>query len=567
MGVSVCIHSCDSRRVAAEPSYGRSLASAMATGFKTAASPRASMYGSMDALVRPGGLKLSRSCRRASALATALCALGGVLGQAAQAQDTPGCTDVNAGQCIARALDAMGGRRRLAEVKGVALDVTGHTELMEQSYRQAPFITAYHRSKIMLDLSDGRLREDGHDVWPESDPGQAESDHSLIVTADGCGYPGPQGDSPCGLATLTDARQALALGPLRLLMSAADAKDLHYEAAQTLRSTQHTVVAFTWNAVPVRVLLNAYNHLPDAVETIQQFWDFWYFWGDTKQRVYWDNWKVASGIVYPTNEIVERNGAIWRSNQTLDLVLNPPIDEKRFALDPKVAQQSTQGKGWELPFKAGTPVKLAEALWLYSGPWNTTIVKQDDGVVILDAPISGVYTQGIIAEANKQYPGVPIKAVVSSSDSWPHVGGIRYAVAQSLPIYILDLNQPLLDRIIAAEHTIKPDPLQGSKKAPDWRIVAGKVEIGNGTNRMQLFPLRGAATERQYMVYFPAHRLLYASDTLVIDPEKHSLYGPELLREVRQAVEREHLRVDTVFAMHQAPTPWKDAVALLQKAG
>ena len=232
-----------------------------------------------------------------------------------------------------------------------------------------------------------------------------------------------------------------------------------------------------------------------------------------------------------------------------------------------MAQQSTQGKGWELPFKAGTPVKLAEALWLYSGPWNTTIVKQDDGVVILDAPISGVYTQGIIAEANKQYPGVPIKAVVSSSDSWPHVGGIRYAVAQSLPIYILDLNQPLLDRIIAAEHTIKPDPLQGSKKAPDWRIVAGKVEIGNGTNRMQLFPLRGAATERQYMVYFPAHRLLYASDTLVIDPEKHSLYDPELLREVRQAVEREHLRVDTVFAMHQAPTPWKDAVALLQKAG
>lgn len=112
---------------------------------------------------------------------------------------------------------------------------------------------------------------------------------------------------------------------------------------------------------------------------------------------------------------------------------------------------------------------------------------------------------------------MPIKAVLSTSDSWPHLGGIRYDVAQGLPTYILDLNQPLLDRIIAAAHTIDPDALQTSKKSADWRIVSGKVEIGTGSNRMQLFPLRGAATERQYMVYFPAHRLLYASDTLVIE--------------------------------------------------
>lgn len=64
------------------------------------------------------------------------------------------------------------------------------------------------------------------------------------------------------------------------------------------------------------------------------------------------------------------------------------------------------------------------------------------------------------------------------------------------------------------------------------------------------------------MVYFPEHRLLYASDTLVMNGN-HTLYDPQLMHEVRQAVEREHLAVDTVYAMHEGPTPWRDVIALL----
>ncbi len=504
---------------------------------------------------------------RSAKCIVALCALGSVYNHAVLADERPGCADVSPRQCVTSALEAMGGQRKLAAITRVSLDVIGHTALVEQSYRQSPFITAYHRDKVVFDLANGRLRDDSHSIWPESDPHQAESDQSLIVTPAGGGYHDSKGDSPSGVAALDEARQSLALGPLRLLMTAADARDLHYGPMETLRSTPHTVIAFTWEKVPVRVLLNAHNHLPDAVETTQQFRDFWYFWGDTEQRVYWDNWKFVSGIEYPSNEIVERNGVIWKSSETLDVQFNPPVDEGRFALDPKVAQLSTLSKGWVRPFKADKPVRLAEGISLYAGSWNATIVHQDDGVVILETPISGLYTHGIFDEARKRYPALPIKAVLSTSDSWPHAGGIRYDVAQGIPIYILDLNQPLLDRIAAAPHTIDPDALQSLRKSPDWRIVTEKVEIGAGANRMQLFPLRGAATERQYMVYFPEHRLLYASDTLVIDPDQHTLYDPELMHEVVQAVEREHLIVDTVYAMHQPPVPWSAVVALLGKAG
>ena len=504
---------------------------------------------------------------RSPGFAVALCALGGVVSHPALADERPGCADATASQCVARALDAMGGRQKLAGISSVALDVVGHTVLAEQSYRQSPFITSYQRDKLVLDFANGRLRDDSHSVWPEADPHQADSDQSLIVTSAGGGYHDPKGDSPCGLASIDDARQALALGPLRVLMSAADAKDLHYDGTQMLRSTPHVAIAFTWNGVPVRVLLNAHNHLPDAIETTQQFRDFWYFWGDTQQRVYWDNWKFASGVEYPSNEVVERNGLLWKSSEAIDVQFNPPIDAEHFALDPKVAQQSAQGKGWARSFKSDKQAQLADGVSLYPGSWNTTIVRQDDGVVILETPISGAYTQGLFEEARKLYPTLPIKAVLSTSDSWPHTGGIRYDVAQGIPIYILDLNRALLDRIVAAPHAIDPDALQLTRKSPDWRIVSDKTQIGAGANRMQLIPLRGASTERQYMVYFPEHHLLYASDTLVIDPDQHTLYDPELMHEVQQAVEREHLVVDTVYAMHQEPVAWKDVVGLLRKAG
>jgi hypothetical protein len=121
--------------------------------------------------------------------------------------------------------------------------------------------------------------------------------------------------------------------------------------------------------------------------------------------------------------------------------------------------------------------------------------------------------------------------------------------------------------MMSAPHTLNPDALEKTKRAknPDWKIVSGKEELGAGENRMELYPLRGAATERQYMVYFPESRFLYASDTLALRGDG-SLYDPELMHEVAQAVEHANIKVDTVFAMHQGPTPWSQVLALIEKS-
>jgi len=504
---------------------------------------------------------------RSRPLLIALAALAGAASARASVAQ-PGCERLDAQRCLALSMQAMGGHDRLAHISSVRLDVAQHSLLVEQSYRQAPFIAAYDRLTKVLDFSGARLLLKDHGLWPEADPdsASAESDTTVVATKAAAIVRSDSSDSPAGPAQVDAARMALELGPERLLLTAEAAPDLHFEAPEMLRSTPHAVVAFHWRDRPVRVLLNTFNHLPDAVEITQQFNDFWFVWGDVDQRIYFDNWKLIGGVVYPTNRVDERNGVAWSSSQVLDVAFNVALDDKALAMDPAAAAKSARSKGWNRTFDDSDHLALAPGVDLYQGAWNVTLIKQDDGVVVLEVPISPTFTAGVLDKARHVYPSDPIKAVLSTSDSWPHVAGVREAVAEKLPVYILDLNRPLLDRMIAAPHLQNPDHLQSHPQAPRWTVVSGKVEIGAGANRLELYPLRGAATERQYMVYFPEHRLLYASDTLVIDPKAQKVYDPELTSEVIQAVEREHLRVDTVYAMHQAPAPWSEVTRMVAAA-
>jgi hypothetical protein len=474
------------------------------------------------------------------------------------------CQRVGPKGCVGLALEAMGGQARLEHIKSLGIEASRHTSLTEQSYRQDPFISSYERLKIKVDFVGNRISRESHLTWPEADPGDSDSDSVLVAGLSG-GVRRASPDSPCSLADLDWVREELSLGPARLLLTALQSPDLRFSEPEMIRSTMHTILIFTWHGTYVRVAINRFNHLPDAVEMLEQLQDHWYQWGDVQRRIYFDNWKTFHGLVYPTNEVDERNGIMWQSTQALNLDLNTPIDESQFQMDVKAMERSTRSKGFESSFPDGKGVDLAPGISLYESSWNSTIVKQQDGIVILEVPLSGTYANGLIQEAQRRYPGHPIKAVLSTSDSWPHVGGVRQAVALNLPVYILDLNRPLLDRLVQAPRKLHPDLLAQSPKKAAWRLVSGKLLVGNGENRMELYPLRGASTERQYVVYFPEHHLLYASDTLSLN-ENGTLYDPELMREVIQVAKREGLQVEKVFAMHQGPVPWSQVVALVEKA-
>ena len=121
---------------------------------------------------------------------------------------------------------------------------------------------------------------------------------------------------------------------------------------------------------------------------------------------------------------------------------------------------------------------VAPGIVLIPGTWTFTIIRLDEGIVILEAPISSGYSAKVIAEAHRRYPGQPVKAVITTSDSWPHIAGLREYVAQGIPIYALDLNRPILERLIVAPHTNVPDALQRKPRKPLFHLVHDKTVLG-----------------------------------------------------------------------------------------
>jgi len=195
------------------------------------------------------------------------------------------------------------------------------------------------------------------------------------------------------------------------------------------------------------------------------------------------------------------------------------------------------------------------------GSWDVVEIKQDDGVVILDGPLASDYSAKVIADASQRFGGAPVKAVITTSDSWPHIGGMREYVARGIPIYALDLNVPILTRLFAAKYESFPDALARSPKRPVMHVVTGKLAVGSGANRLEIYPYRTATGERQMMVYLPQHQLLYTSDLFTISGGR--VFLPQQVGEAVEAVSREHLPVTSAFGMHYDALPWS---TILQSA-
>jgi hypothetical protein len=83
-------------------------------------------------------------------------------------------------------------------------------------------------------------------------------------------------------------RERMALSPERLLLTALDARDVHTELDAVLQSVPQNVVVFTLDGAPVQVFLNAYTHLPTAVDYSGPLAhsSYWGFLGDVTQRTY-----------------------------------------------------------------------------------------------------------------------------------------------------------------------------------------------------------------------------------------------------------------------------------------
>jgi len=464
-----------------------------------------------------------------------------------------------------QALDMLGGAEKLRGVSTVRLHAMVVTNAIEQSNRpEGPYFDTYSDlvetrwlDRLAL-LSEARRRGAASPWWL-----RAEWTPSAFLVQQGAAFAirggKPVPGSPAIVAT---AEESLALGPERVLLNGLAAPDLRLETQRSLHSHMHDVLAFTWKGVPVRVLLLASNRMPVAVEysRARPLNVLFAPWGDVDTRVEWEGWVLEpNGIVYPRRWQTFVNGFPYET-RTIDQVDFDPSDAAGFALDVKqveAARASGAAQASRLHFRAN-PVDVAPGIRLYPGAWNVAAITIGDETYVLEAPISSAFSADVIQRLSAD--GRHLAGVITTSDSWPHIGGIREYVAQQIPVTALDLNAPILKRLIAAPFRTLPDSLAKRPTRPSLNIVSKPTDIGSGNERMRLIPFRSASGERQMAIYWPAHRLLYTSD--IMTAARGQVWMPQYRSEVAELIRRERLDVERVFGMHYAPMRWDEVQRL-----
>jgi hypothetical protein len=464
--------------------------------------------------------------------------------------------DAAARALVRQAIAAQGGEAALRSAGTVDWDFEGYRDAVEQSERpEGPYIPEFRSVREIDDFAGGRFaRTIDQRVFPEfAFSSGLVADRSAAIEIFGKNRAAARPDA------VTAAQDLLAISPERLLLTASNAADLRTAPSVVLQSVPQDVLSFSVNGSPATLFLNHYTHLPTALDyagpAARQ--DYWHFLGDVTMRIFYSYWWLGdSGVRLPMQWDIYRNGLHDMSLMTTKIAWAAKPDESVLQIAPELRQAfERQAAAISAPPKLNAAVEIAPGIAFIPGAWNISFVRQPDGIVILEAPISSAYSEQVIEQARKLYPGLPIKAVVTTSDSWPHIAGIRTYAARSIPIYCLDLNRPILTRLVHAHFSHPPDELELHPRQARFIPVSRKTVVGSGPTAIELYPLRGETGERQMIAYFPAQRLLYGSDPFQGGADGH-YRTTQSVSELLEAARREGLRPQRFYLMHVTPTEW-----------
>lgn len=482
-----------------------------------------------------------------------LCGLLIVSAWPSTAQDTT--------EILHQAMDAMGGREALAALTSVRLEGMGHEFILDAFVRaDGPKDVEYDRFSELRDLDDQRwrfsktlylaLEPQGRTMVVQADTGAA----AMLFA--GRAFPATEGYRQ-------DAKEVLALSPERVLFTAL-AQDATLMGDTLVYGESHIALRFAWQGFDVCLYLNAVTLLPMHVETHgERSADFsWRMWGEMTQRVTYYNWALESnGIRYPRQWDVSRNGKPYLSRMVTSLAFDAPAPADSFAMSDEVrAGFLARRNAPLLPTPPNRPAQeVMPGVWAIPGMFTALFIEQEDGVIVVETPTAPSYGEALLAEARMRFPNVPVKAAIVAAGAWTQFGGVRAFVEAGLPIYA----NPALAEVL---HSLAEAPFGNEANPPQLLLQTVPdtgVDVGTGANRMRLLPVRGEQGERSLLVYFPEHRLLYAS-SLLIPQGASPTHWPQRIREIEATIAHHKLAVDTIFSMFQPAKPW---AGLLEQTG
>jgi glyoxylase-like metal-dependent hydrolase (beta-lactamase superfamily II) len=265
--------------------------------------------------------------------------------------------------------------------------------------------------------------------------------------------------------------------------------------------------------------------------------------GDTLVETEFGKYKDFNGVRFPSEITRLQGGHPVLALRINEVKLNPAIE-----LTPPDSVKNAQA-----PAVIVNAEKLADGVfYLTGGTHHSVAIEQKDHVVLVEAPLNEARSQALIAKVGELFPGKPIKTLINTHVHFDHSGGLRTFVDAGATIVTHKLNAPYYQQAWAAPHSINPDALARSKKAPHFETFGDKLVLGD-SHKIEIHNIANSGHNDGFaLVYLPAEKILIEADAFTPAvasaplPASPNPYSVNLY----DNIQRLKLDVDKIAALH-----------------
>jgi glyoxylase-like metal-dependent hydrolase (beta-lactamase superfamily II) len=445
------------------------------------------------------------------------------------------------GSLLERVLAAIGGRDELDALLHVRMTATATRNVPGEGVMPGdPAVHASDQATIVsLDVDTGSVRNEITRTTafiPTAAPLQiteiAQAGVSGWIEGVESIFGGPPGADMLSDRYASTLTQARLLNPHVLLTPLLDDASGATEAGTAdWDGTTYDLLELEADAHPITLWVDPETDLVARLTTLENS----HMHRDVEIEVRYDDWQdTRAGVLFPAHvqlllageTILDETRSAFDTAElgpetfALPKEANPALDPAEVARGERNHQHNQlfasigiPNDGLQLTIVADEPAPGIHVLT--GGSHHSIVVEQENGLVLLEAPLYAQRCEAILDWAAAELPGQAFTHVVISHHHDDHAACARVLVAEGATLVIHDASEAFFEEILAAPSTIEPDALELAPVAdpPILTVPAGdSITLDDPTRPLALYDLPNAHAADMVLPFLPGPGIAYVVD-------------------------------------------------------